>query len=146
MYTSDVVKRQSNKKSIRWGALRTRNWFPWSFPKVTGDNRCAPKGIHCCKTSSKGFSNRIWQIYRYSLHCTKTTLDKGLSPLIKVLNRSTLSGIFVLFMFFSLWWEEKGWIRASYCWNKKSENCKAYERSEICQETRQCYHSCTLPR
>jgi len=49
-----VAKRQNNKKKYtQWGALRTIYWFPWSFPKVTGDSQCTSKGIHWCQTSSK---------------------------------------------------------------------------------------------
>jgi len=47
---------------------------------ITGDRRCAFKGIHWCQTSNS-FSNRIRHIYRYSLHYKEKALDKGLVPL-----------------------------------------------------------------
>jgi len=83
MHTSDVVKKANQyKKSTQWGTLRTIHWFPWSFLKITRDIRCASKWINWCQSSSNCLSNRIRQIYRYSLHCTKKALDKGLVPLI----------------------------------------------------------------
>jgi len=63
MHTGEVVKRQNNKKSTQWCALGTINWFPWSFLKVTGESRCASKGIHWYHTSSNSFSYTVLDKY-----------------------------------------------------------------------------------
>jgi len=87
MHTGDMEKKAKQLKSTQWGALRTINWFPWSFQKVTGDSRCASKGIHWFQTSLNCFSNRSRQIYRHSLQCTKKALDQGFVPLsVRVLH------------------------------------------------------------
>jgi len=61
MHTSDVVKRQNSES---YSVARTENHklFSWSFPKVTGDIRCAFKESYCYQTSSTCFSNKIRQI------------------------------------------------------------------------------------
>jgi len=70
MHTRDVVKMQNNKNKFSRAHWETF-WYPWSFPKVTCDIRCASKWIHWYQTSTNCFSNRIRQIYRYTLHCKK---------------------------------------------------------------------------
>jgi len=47
------------------------------------------------------FSNRIRQIYRYSLHCTKSALDTGLVPLMKRRLSYSLSQMYVFVLFVS---------------------------------------------
>jgi len=42
------------------------------LPKITGDSRCASKGIHWCQIPSNCFPNM-----KYSLHCTEMALDNG---------------------------------------------------------------------
>jgi len=56
MHTGGVVKNQKQLKKIySVGRTENHNWFPWSFPKVKCDSRCASKEIHWCQTSSNWF-------------------------------------------------------------------------------------------